>query len=1371
MRITALEIERFGVWEHLYLPQVSKGLNLFYGPNEAGKTTLMQFIRSSLYGCGNPERARYIQMALGPKEETPALREQLLAEDAPVSEKKGEISADPNHWIGGALTVRSDFGQYRLDRRYIRRNASLYDRQTAIEARSGFIATGGLASWSGRFYPIPGAGIAESLIVSGPDGARLSDYFVKTLVDNIDEATFNNVFAIGLDELQRLGTLNETDAAQMLYRLSVGMDRVSLISALHQIVDERNEVFDKQGKPSILEGLLARRSHYIQKSQESSAQLREYLRIKTERDETLEALRLLGETLEKNRRSGRLYELAGRILPLWDQRSALRTEISGRGAVLEIGDDALAEADRKVGQIGAVRTELDGLKREYLRIRGEIAKTKWNDAIWKNAARIENMEEELPRALRLADEIDAKQAEMTALSDELEKEEGRLKGVKQGKIVLSRNVIDAFSERSADSPVTTEGAPEVELSDYRVIARAMRQSRKRLHQTKEQSEEVAERLRVLSEKLDHELSSRGQKNLTEALETTGELVTQLRRRGEVGRRLADMERHRRELGRVNAELIANQSLPTPVMIAVAAAVVGGGVLAVLAFLHRGNVDFGVGLLGALLAAASLFYKTTVERKNYAQLKENQRQLAGLMRQYEQAKEEAASIDARCPTPGQTVEVRLQKAESDLAEFERLVPADAKWKETNHHYKTLENRLEKAQEGLKAAQKRWTNWLKSAGLSANLTPPEIKTMLQRADTADTLRRRLDAKRGELDLLQRERKGIADRLGRVLLETGPILSNEKSPEALIPKLREMLDEVHLIREHRGELIRQTSDLKKKRRTLLATLRGRVHERDAFLDLFGAKSVEQLQKLAARYREHLGLLDRLANLEKQIEAAIGGFCPESELAEIIEDESIRPNIAPLKVKVDERIEALTTEQRQKQELSGRLNEQLAALAARREMIEARFEKAALDVRIGRMAALWQSRAVACKMMEDIRKAYEKERQPETLTEASKLLRRLTGGHYVKIWTPLGEDTLYVDTDEGQTLDVAHLSRGTREQLFIAIRLALAVSFEKHGIHLPLILDDVLVNFDNRRAACAAKMLHEYAEAGRQIFLFTCHQHICRTFLDLETPVFILPDKTEKTKRFRVLLPPSMKEAPEEEPAAPPISRAIPLPEPEPVIEPEPEPKEFAPIVIPEPKLETGPVFVPEPIPEPVTPIAEIILRPAIEPEPEPIVEPEPEPEPIIIPTPEPIPEPVVVPEPIPEPIRPVSEIILRPAAEPEPIVEPEPEPIPALETIPEPAQEPEPEPEERGLGLLDLFLETSPEEERQDRIRRRPLEFTRWDDYFPAREEEIDTTPEGPSPSEERREREEENRFVREFFVRDSEEKFFTPPVADAEKTLEK
>lgn len=60
MRITGLKVDGFGVWSGLELPELSDQLNVFYGPNEAGKTTLMQFVRSMLYGFAAERRGRYL---------------------------------------------------------------------------------------------------------------------------------------------------------------------------------------------------------------------------------------------------------------------------------------------------------------------------------------------------------------------------------------------------------------------------------------------------------------------------------------------------------------------------------------------------------------------------------------------------------------------------------------------------------------------------------------------------------------------------------------------------------------------------------------------------------------------------------------------------------------------------------------------------------------------------------------------------------------------------------------------------------------------------------------------------------------------------------------------------------------------------------------------------------------------------------------------------------------------------------------------------------------------------------------------------------------------------------------------------------------
>ena len=193
MKITALEVDGYGVWNGLKMDGMSQGLNVFYGPNEAGKTTLMQFVRSILYGF-SPQRRRYLPPVHGGRP-------------------------------GGSINVAGPNGRFLVSR---------YHEENADNANG-------------------------QLTLSADDGTRQGEHFLKVLLCNIDEAIFNNVFAVGLRELQELGTLSDTEAASLLYNLSAGLDRVSLVEVMQELTNSRNRILDCDGRPCQVVQLLAER--------------------------------------------------------------------------------------------------------------------------------------------------------------------------------------------------------------------------------------------------------------------------------------------------------------------------------------------------------------------------------------------------------------------------------------------------------------------------------------------------------------------------------------------------------------------------------------------------------------------------------------------------------------------------------------------------------------------------------------------------------------------------------------------------------------------------------------------------------------------------------------------------------------------------------------------------------------------------------------------------------------------------------------------------------------------------------------------------------------------------------------------------------
>jgi uncharacterized protein YhaN len=142
------------------------------------------------------------------------------------------------------------------------------------------------------------------------------------------------------------------------------------------------------------------------------------------------------------------------------------------------------------------------------------------------------------------------------------------------------------------------------------------------------------------------------------------------------------------------------------------------------------------------------------------------------------------------------------------------------------------------------------------------------------------------------------------------------------------------------------------------------------------------------------------------------------------------------------------------------------------------------------------WWTLGLARALVEETLGRYERERQPAVVGRAAALFAEITEGRYVHV-VPRGggdgrrEHGIEVVDRAGRRIDAAALSRGTVEQLYLCLRLALAEVFAERTTPMPLVLDDVLVNFDPRRAAAVTRVLLEVA-TRTQILLFTCHPHV---------------------------------------------------------------------------------------------------------------------------------------------------------------------------------------------------------------------------------------------------------------------------------------
>jgi hypothetical protein len=104
------------------------------------------------------------------------------------------------------------------------------------------------------------------------------------------------------------------------------------------------------------------------------------------------------------------------------------------------------------------------------------------------------------------------------------------------------------------------------------------------------------------------------------------------------------------------------------------------------------------------------------------------------------------------------------------------------------------------------------------------------------------------------------------------------------------------------------------------------------------------------------------------------------------------------------------------------------------------------------------------------------------------------LTEGRYIRLevdHNSTGRAMFLAVRDTDLECPVETLSEGTRDQLYLALRTAIVAAHATKAEPLPFIADDLLVHFDDRRAAAALALLARLGQTT-QVILFTHHGHI---------------------------------------------------------------------------------------------------------------------------------------------------------------------------------------------------------------------------------------------------------------------------------------
>jgi len=385
-------------------------------------------------------------------------------------------------------------------------------------------------------------------------------------------------------------------------------------------------------------------------------------------------------------------------------------------------------------------------------------------------------------------------------------------------------------------------------------------------------------------------------------------------------------------------------------------------------------------------------------------------------------------------------------------------------------------------------RQWREWLTERSLQQSMSPSAALEALDLAESAlEQLKRydRLTLRRDEAskELARYERK--ASQLCEGVEAAERLLHQDSALglQALLAECRrhaEIRKESLLLEVRLRELNLELADEESKLAAIAQDMGAAVSEAGLALEAEYAAALEHLRLWrsleAERNRLHLELTAGLTE---------GDWNEVEQLLRHADEEMLSSRIEELR----EEEAALNLEYQELLERKGALGAVMEQLLqeGERQRLAAELEMllAGLDADMERYAVL----SVSQSLIESTKRIYEKEKQPIVLRHASHYMSKLTEGRYLRVSADPKRSGIRVEDRENTVLDSGFLSRGTAEQLYLSMRLALAKE-SSPSLKLPLLLDDLFVNFDGNRLKAAADLVAELS-GERQILFFTCQEH----------------------------------------------------------------------------------------------------------------------------------------------------------------------------------------------------------------------------------------------------------------------------------------
>ena len=1026
VKIKEIYMEGFGHFHQRNIGPIMEPITIVHGPNETGKTTLLAFIRTMLFGFPRIYRNFY---------------------------PPGD---DWRH--GGRIT--------------------LHDRTGDNYVVERFTGKGGKAK-------------VPTLNRIWEDG----DTMLGQLIGNVSLDIFKSVFAFNLDELQAGGLLQEEGVKEYIYGAALGAPQLPSLSK--SLVDRSRAIFLLRGRKQEVPKILAKLRALDDSLEKVEGNAARYGDLRVRQDELRQELEENSVEYRRMVSNSLHFENLQKGWEDWVKLVECESRIEEISWFESFPDNALLLLDRYEENL-----------RQTRKARDEVADQLWEE---QESAEIEIADESLVEDRDRIERIRRGRSGFDNSVRDLSKRKGEL-------AILERDFSDRLVGLDPNWEEARLNSFDISLGVHNEVEQwkrkledncnAGRQTEIRLEQEQRQLNEC----QMEYEEVQQILPASPPLNLEALNSRRANLRTARSRLDSYQAARQNHNNLRSQLERLpqvpEQELQRRKRQALPILLGLI-----GAVLTVRDFLLKEEGSLAVMISGGLLliVAAYLFLREQRKSMTISGVATLVEVLEGQIDDARSLEETEKGLLYQTTTmlelnqlPDATI---LDDVESELASFEKDMTvwneAKARMAEAERRFKRQKAITDKAlderhkmERSARNLQQDWEAWLLKRKVSETFTPDTMIEFLARVEVVRTKYQEVRQMRHRVSAIEADITEYLDLVKPLAYKCSDksFLKDYHQAGTLADSLIEEFDNAYFLvqkREKTQQMIEKyRQKLKQKEQDLVkADQKVREHIFAGGTDdpeefrLRAQQNAEHC-RLEQRRDEHLSRLRILSGPGKKLEI----FCESLSRSD---PNQLQEEI----VLVSQEVNNIKATRDDLQRERGRIENELAQLTDEKESSILRATRHIQLEQLRGYAYEWSRLKLAEWLLEKTRQKFEQERQPSVIRHAQGFFSSVTGGRYRRLYAPLGEQTITVEDATGATKEPRQLSRGTREQLYLALRFGLIREFGEHTECLPVVVDEILVNFDPNRALQAVAAFVELSRTN-QVLVFTCHPEVVETF-----------------------------------------------------------------------------------------------------------------------------------------------------------------------------------------------------------------------------------------------------------------------------------